>query len=163
MLLSFFFAASATGQDKTQRASPPAVATGSIGEATISINYSSPAMKGRTVWGGIVPYGKVWRAGANEATTFETDKDIMVEGEKLAAGKYSIFAIPQEGDWTIIFNTVAEQWGAYQYDESKDALRVTVTPTMADKSVEKLTYGVDSKNGKVHLMWDKVVVPVSIK
>src|SRR5664279_1750703 len=83
-------------EDKSKRASPPATATGKIHDATITINYSSPSVKGRVIWGGLVPYNIVWRAGANEATIFETDKAIKVEGKDLAAGKYSLFAIPGE-------------------------------------------------------------------
>ncbi|HTK22302.1 MAG TPA: DUF2911 domain-containing protein, partial [Mucilaginibacter sp.] len=81
-------------EDKSKRPSPPATATGKIGDATITINYSSPSVKGRKIFGGILPYDKLWRAGANEATMFETDKDIVVEGKKLPAGKYSFFATP---------------------------------------------------------------------
>lgn len=81
-------------KDKSKRASPPATATGKIGEATITIDYSSPSVKGRKIWGDLVPYDKVWRAGANEATIFTTDKDIKVDGKSLPAGKYSLYAIP---------------------------------------------------------------------
>ena len=119
--------ASAFAQEKKAPASPAATATGKIGEATITINYSSPAVKGRTIWGGLEKYDVVWRAGANDATTFETDKDIKVEGKTLPAGKYSFFLIPKEsGTWTAIFNKEPKQWGAYKYEVAKDQLRVDV-------------------------------------
>src|ERR1051326_726816 len=80
--------------DKSKRPSPPATATGKVNGATITIDYSSPAVKGRKIWGGLVPYNKIWRTGANEATVFNTDKEISVEGKSLPAGKYSIYTIP---------------------------------------------------------------------
>src|SRR3977135_4309901 len=97
--------------DKSNRPSPPATASGKVNGATITINYGSPSVKGRQIWGSLVPYDKVWRAGANEATIFETDKDIKVEGKPLHAGKYSLYAIPGEKEWTIIFNSETGQWG----------------------------------------------------
>jgi hypothetical protein len=98
-VLLLFVGLSACAQgDKSSRPSPPATATGKVGGANITINYSSPSVKGRKIWGDLVPYGKVWRAGANEATTFETDKAITVEGKNLPAGKYSLFALPGENE-----------------------------------------------------------------
>src|SRR5690348_9678173 len=97
VISGLLFSALANAQgDKSQRPSPPATATGKIGDANITINYSSPAVKGRKIWGELVPYDKIWRAGANEATIFETDHDIKVEGKNLPAGKYSLFATPGE-------------------------------------------------------------------
>lgn len=143
-----------------KRASPPATATGQINGATITISYGSPSVKGRTIWGDLVPYDKVWRAGANEATTFETSKDIQVEGKVLPAGTYSLFAIPGKTEWTIIFNKTAKQWGAYEYDEKQDALRVKVKPQSA-KMQEGLVYEVNDKG--IALRWEKLKIPVSIK
>ena len=108
-----------------EKASPPKTAKGSINGADITVNYSSPAVKGRAIFGELVPLGKVWRAGANEATIFETSKDIKVEGKPLPAGKYSIFVIPVESMSTFIFNKQTGQWGT-QYDEAQDAIRVAV-------------------------------------
>ncbi|MBD8489254.1 DUF2911 domain-containing protein [Echinicola sp. CAU 1574] len=125
-----------------EKASPAATASGEIDGATITINYSSPGVKGRQIWGDLVPFGKVWRAGANDATTFETDKDIKVEGETLPAGKYSFFIIPGEEESVFIFNSVAKQWGAYDYDESKDVLRVTVPSMESSTMEERLVYEV---------------------
>ena len=97
-----FFGHSFAQGDKSTRPSPPATATGKAGGATITIDYSSPSVKGRKIWGGLEPYNKIWRAGANEATIFTTDKAIKVEGKSLPAGKYSLFATPGEKTWTII-------------------------------------------------------------
>jgi len=142
-------------------ASPPAVASGIIDGANISINYSSPSVKGRVIWGELVPLNKVWRAGANEATTFETDKDLVIEGKKLPAGKYSFFVIPNEKECVIIFNKEAKQWGAYKYNESQDQLRVTVKQKMADSNTESLIYSIN-KNSIV-LSWEKWNIPFSVK
>jgi len=141
-------------------ASPRDSVSAKIGDATITINYGSPSVKGRKIWGGLVPYDAVWRTGANEATRFTTDKDIMVEGKTLPAGTYGFFAIPGEKSWTIIFNSVAYQWGAFKYDASKDVLRVTVTPQTTDKH-ERLLYTIDPKG--FNLIWDELKVPVSVK
>jgi hypothetical protein len=142
-------------------ASPAAIATGKINGATISINYSSPSVKGRVIWGDLVPFKKMWRAGANDATTFETDKELTIEGKKLPAGKYSFFVIPNEKECVIIFNKEAKQWGAYKYKESEDQLRVTVKQQMADSSIENLVYTIN-KNSIV-LSWEKWNIPFSVK
>jgi hypothetical protein len=153
-------------EDKSKRPSPPATATGKVMGATITINYSSPAVKGRKIWGGLVPYDKVWRAGANEATLFETNKDIKVEGKSLPAGKYSLYAIPGEKEWVIILNSKTGQWGV-KMDEStteepaNDVLRVMVKPEKSANFNERLKYIVD-KNGFA-LEWENLKVPVSIK
>lgn len=152
--------------DKSQRPSPPATATGKVNGATITINYSSPSVKGRQIWGSLVPYDKVWRAGANEATIFETDKDIMVEGKPLKAGKYSLYAIPGQSKWTIIFNSQTGQWGikmdgSTTEDPAKDVLRVDVKPKKSSAFQEKLIYNV-GKNG-FSLLWENLEVPASIK
>ncbi len=159
--LFFLGVFSLQAQDKKDRPSPPAEASGNIGGATITINYSSPAVKGRSIWGDLVPYGKVWRSGANEATTFETDKNITVEGKTLPKGKYALFTIPGESEWTIIFNKNPDQWGAFSYDESMDALRVTVKTAKSSTMHERLTYAVN-KNGIV-LSWENLDVPVNVK
>lgn len=158
MTISF----NAFAQEAKKPASPPATATGKINDATITIAYSSPSVKGRTIWGGLEAYDKVWRAGANDATTFTTDKDITVEGKKLPAGKYSFFLIPKEsGTWTAIFNKESKQWGAYKYEEAKDALRVDVKTKALPATQETLVYKVN-KNGFT-MDWDKISVPVEIK
>ena len=152
----------AFAQETKKPASPAATATGKIKDATITIAYSSPSVKGRTIWGGLEAYDKVWRAGANEATTFETSKDITVQGKKLPAGKYSFFLIPKEsGTWTAVFNKEPKQWGAYKYEESKDALRVDVKTKALQTTQETLVYKINS-NGFT-MDWDKISVPVEIK
>ena len=143
--------------DKANRPSPPAEATGTVDGTDITINYSQPSVKGREIYGELVPHGKVWRTGANEATTFEASSDVEIEGETLPAGKYALFTIPTEDNWTIIFNKTAEQWGAFDYDESQDALRVEVTPEETEEMTEKLTFEI-ADEGEVTMMWaDKAV------
>ncbi len=152
----------AFAQETKKPASPPATATGKIKDANITIAYSSPSVKGRTIWGGLEAYNKVWRAGANEATTFETDKDITVQGKPLPAGKYSFFLIPKEsGTWTAIFNKEPKQWGAFKYEEAKDALRVDVKTKALPTRQENLVYKIN--NNGFTMDWDKISVPVEIK
>ena len=130
--------------------------------ATITIHYSKPSVKGRTIWGALVPYDSVWRAGANEATTFETDKDIKIEDQLLPAGKYGFFLLPRKnGAWTAIFNKVAKQWGAFKYDSTKDQLRVEVKVKTVDQPVETLNYQITRKG--FSLNWERISVPVSVK
>ncbi len=157
-------------EDKSKRPSPPATAAGHIRDATITISYSSPSVKGRKIFGGLVPYGKLWRAGANEATIFETSKDIEVEGKKLAAGKYSLFATPGEKEWTFFFNSETGQWGdtnggAANMDASKTVLQVTVKAKNVGDVQEKLIYTVSDEpvSKGFTLTWDKTKVFVSIK
>lgn len=146
--------------ERASRPSPPRQAKGTVGEAEITIDYSSPSVKGRKIWGGLVPYGQVWRTGANEATTFEVTKDITVEGKALPAGKYALFTIPGEQKWTIIFNTAPDQWGASDYDQAKDALRVEVAPQTLDESVEAMEISVGE--GTVTLRWEKLAVSFKV-
>ena len=137
------------------------VANGKINGAMITINYGSPSVNGREIWGGLVPYDKVWRAGANDATTFTTDKDLTVEGAKLPAGKYSFFIIPNGKESTIIFNKVDKQWGAGKYNEKEDQLRVMVKPQAVKTSTEKLVYTIE-KN-KVVVIWSNWNIPIAVK
>ena len=143
-------------ENKDNRPSPPRKATGKAGAATVSIDYGSPAMKGRKVFGDLVPYGKIWRAGANEATIFEVDSDVKVEGQALPKGKYGLFAIPGESEWTIVFNKTWNQWGSYRYKQEEDALRVKVPARKTSQPVENLTYSVG--NGRVTLQWENTEV-----
>ena len=142
-------------------ASPAAVATGKINGANISINYSSPSVKGRVIWGELVPFNKIWRAGANAATTIETDKDLIIEGSKLPAGKYSFFVIPNEKECVLIFNKVAKMSGTNNYNEKEDQLRVTVKQQLADSSSESLVYTI--KENSIVLSWEKWNIPFSVK
>ena len=137
--------------DKKKPASPPMEAQAKVGEAMVTINYSSPGVKGRTIYGDLVPYGKIWRAGANNATTFESDKDLKLNGKDLPAGKYALFVIPMKDKaWTVIFNADPNQWGAYNHDASKDVLRIEAETAEID-ATERLTYVI--KDGKVHMDW----------
>nr|WP_315209836.1 DUF2911 domain-containing protein [uncultured Flavobacterium sp.] len=137
------------------------VVTGKINGATITINYGSPSVKGREIWGKLVPFNQVWRAGANDATTFETDKEVTIEGSKLPAGKYSFFVIPNEKECVIIFNKEAKQWGAYKYKEKEDQLRVTVKQKVAKAKAEKLVYVIEKNT--VSLNWDNWTITFSVK
>ena len=159
VLLSFFAISFANAQEKPK--SPPETATGKINGATIQINYGSPSVKGRKIWGELVPFDKVWRAGANDATTFETDKDLIIEGSKLPAGKYSFFVIPNEKQSVLIFNKEAKQWGAYKYNEKEDQLRVTVKQKATGSSTEKLVYKINAND--VVLSWDNWDIGFSVK
>ena len=146
--------------ERANRPSPPRQASGSIGTASIVIDYGSPSVRGREIWGDLVPYGEVWRTGANEATTFEVSEDILVEGEPLPAGKYGLFTIPGEDSWTVIFNKVPDQWGAGNYDAAEDALRVEVTPQPLDEPVEAMEFTVE--DGQIVLRWADLAVPVQV-
>jgi hypothetical protein len=135
-----------------EKASPAKTAEGMVGDAKVTINYSSPAVKGRTIWGDLVPLGEVWRAGADEATTFTTTEDIMVEGKKLPAGTYSFFVIPGETSSTLVFNKTAKQWGAFKYDKAQDALRVDVPSAQTSTMEERLVYEV--KPSSFEIRWE---------
>ena len=141
--------------------SPAETVSGKINGATITIKYGSPSVKGRAIWGALVPYDKVWRAGANDATTFETDKTITIEGKQLPAGKYSIFVIPNENESIIIFNQEAKQWGSYDYKASSDQLRVTVKNENGDALVEKLEYKI--METRIELLWEKLIIGFEVK
>lgn len=163
-IITFFLAlicGLGSAQAQKPATSPRDSVSGKVAGAVIGINYGSPSVKERKIWGDLVPYGKVWRTGANEATRFTTDKAITVEGKPLPAGTYAFFAIPGEKEWTLIFNKTANQWGAYAYKESDDALRVTVKPHAVAPAAENLKYSIGA-NG-FSLIWEKLEVPVSIK
>ena len=159
-----FIALTACGQgDKSKRPSPPAKASGSTTSGTvISIDYSQPSVKGRTIGKDLEPMpGKVWRTGANEATVFEISKDVKVEGKSLPAGKYSLYSIANGDDWTIIFNKKWNQWGTV-YNQGDDALRVNVKSTKAPAFAEKFTINV-GKDGKVTLLWGNYQVDFHVE
>ncbi|MEJ2055271.1 MAG: DUF2911 domain-containing protein [Calditrichaceae bacterium] len=180
IVLSFLFTipSSAQAQNNKVRKSLKASVTQRLGTDTdITIDYSRPGVKGRKIWGGLVPYGLApgnrasngkpfpWRAGANENTTIEFNHDLLIEGHKLPAGKYGIHMIPSEEDWTIIFSKKNAEWGSFSYDEKYDALRITVTPVKAPFK-EWLTYGFDDLNGTsatVYLRWEELKVPFKIE
>ena len=137
----------------------------SIGNTDMTITYSRPGVKGRTVWGALVPYDKVWRTGANEATTISFSDDVTVNGQALPKGTYSLHTIPGRDSWTLIFNKVADQWGSFNYDQSKDQLRVTTTPQKA-AFTEWMTFEVPQLNADkatVVLRWENLAVPFTVE
>jgi hypothetical protein len=151
-------------QMRTPRPSPSATLMQTVGLTDITIKYSRPSVKGRAIWGALVPYDKVWRTGANEATTITFSDDVTVEGQKLPKGTYSLHTIPGQTQWGIIFNSVADQWGSYSYDATKDVLRVNVTPQPAPHS-ELLTFEIPemtTDTAKIAIRWEKIVVPFTI-
>ena len=163
-LLTLFITTSAAFSQ--EKASPAATATGKVGDATITISYSSPAVKGRKIWGELVPYDKAWRAGANQATTFETDKAVKIEGKELPAGKYSVFATPGEKEWQFNFNSQTGQWGIKRtgeanFDPANNVLVIAVKPVASSAMNERLLYEVNEKG--FTLKWENLEVPVAIK
>ena len=155
----------AFGQTKKPQPSPADSTAGTVAGSYIKINYSSPSVKGRKIWGGLVPYDKVWRTGANAATQFQTSKDITVNGKKLSAGKYSLFTIPGEKEWKIIFNSQTgipgiNENGSTTDEPSKDVLTVNATPVKSAAMNERFKIGVNNK-GFV-LLWENLAVPVKI-
>lgn len=151
-------------EDKSKRPSPPAMVTQKIDNgATITINYSQPSLKGRTIGKDVEPMeGKVWRTGANEATVFETDRDITVDGMPLPAGKYGLFTIFNGNEVTFIFNKVWKQWGAFNYKAEEDQLRIKTPLKKSGSPAEKMTFTID-KNGKVSLLWGDRMASFQIK
>jgi hypothetical protein len=159
LLVAVFMTTVSLAQEKKQ-ASPSATAKGTISGANITINYSSPFVKGRVIWGELVPYNKVWRAGANAPTTFETDKALKIEGKDLPAGKYAVYVIPEKDAATVIFGKDPKM-SAYDYDLAKDQLRVKVKTKKSAKMNESLVYTVNKNN--VTLSWENLDIPVSVK
>ena len=162
-MFTFFIAFQANAQtDKSKRLSPPAKVTETTNSGiTISVDYSQPAVKGRTIGKEIAPYGEVWRTGANEATVFEISKDVKINGKTLPAGKYGLYSIPGKDKWTFIFNKVWKQWGT-NYNEKEDALRVDTKPMNSKEFMERMTFTI-SKKGVVNLLWGNVKLEFSVK
>jgi hypothetical protein len=135
-----------------------------IGTTDITIKYHRPLAADRKIWDGVVPYGKVWRAGANENTTITFSDPVMIEGKPLDRGTYGLHMIPNASEWTIIFSKSATAWGSFSYDQSEDALRVTVKPTTADMH-NALTYDFDQlqpNSAVIELEWEKIAVPFKV-
>ena len=159
LMTAFITVVSLHAQDKP--ASPKAEVAGTIGATNVKIVYSQPSARGRKIMGGLVPFGEVWRTGANEATTVEFDKPVKVEDKDLAAGKYELFTIPGENEWVVIFQKHSKQWGAYSYKQANDVLRVTVKPSKTAAFVEVLTLSVE-KDG-LGLKWENTAIAVKVK
>jgi len=185
-------AAAASAQVTLPRPSQKASVMQRIGVTDVTITYSRPAVKGRKIWGdplpeqikdvkgeatlddqnirpkdaAIAPWGHVWRTGANEATTFVVTDDVLINGQKLAAGSYSLHTIPNKDEWTIVFNGTANQWGSFDYDPAKDTLRVKVKPQWVNTNEEYLSYSFDpvtDDSAQVNIRWEKVSVPFTVK
>ena len=141
--------------------SPQATVEGKIGAANVKIVYSQPSARNRKMMGEKEHYGQVWRTGANEATTIEFDKPVKIEGKDVPAGKYALFTIPGENEWTIILNKESKQWGAYKYNEKQDQLRVKVKPSKTDSFVE--TFNIALGKDEVQMKWENTAVAFKVK
>jgi hypothetical protein len=146
-----------------ERPSPLRTLEGNIGSSKLMVQYGAPSIKGRVVWGDLVPYNEVWRTGANEATYVDFSSDVTVEGKPLKAGRYSLFTIPKAtGAWTVIFNS---EWnlehGHFQYKEANDVLRVESTPQWGSESQEQLTIAIESPG--IVVRWEKLKLPITIQ
>jgi tetratricopeptide (TPR) repeat protein len=151
---------------KLPEQSPAATVTQTVGATDITVVYHRPAMNGRPIWGGLVPYNEAWRAGANENTTIQFSTDVKVGGKALKAGTYGLHMIPTAKEWTIAFSTMSVAWGSFTYDQKEDALRVTVTPRTAPTSQERLLYRFDDPGdtkATLVLAWEKLEVPIAIE
>ena len=185
------FAAAASAQIQTPRPSQKASVMQRIGVTDVTITYSRPGVKGRQIWGDplpeqakvtgeatldnqnerpkgapIVPYGHMWRTGANEATQFVVTDDVLINGQKLAAGSYSLHTIPTKNEWTIVFNSTANQWGSFNYDPAKDTLRVKAKPEWVQTNQEYLAYTIDpvgEDSAQVNIRWEKISVPFTVR
>jgi hypothetical protein len=190
VLFILCFAVSAFAQIEVPRPSQKASVMQRVGVTDITITYSRPGVKGRQIWGDplpeqtakgeatldnqnerpkgapIVPWGHVWRTGANEATQFVVTDDVLINGQKLAAGSYSLHTIPTKDEWTIVFNGTANQWGSFNYDPAKDTLRVKAKPQWVNTSEEWLSYSFDpvgEDSAQVNIRWEKISVPFTVK
>lgn len=155
-------------QIKTPAPSPSAKIEQAIGLSDVSVDYSRPAMRGRTIYGDLVPYGKIWRTGANMRTKFTTSTDLSIEGKDLKKGTYAILTVPNKDSWDVIFYTEYKAGGApATLDESKVAAKVTVKTHSMDSSMENFTFGFgelsDSSTGMMHIMWEKTKVSIKIE
>jgi hypothetical protein len=154
-------------QADTAKKSIKAYVQNKIGAARLTIHYHSPAVRDRIIWGGLVPYDRVWVTGAHTATSIESDKDLIINGWKIPAGKYAFFTIPGRDEWTVIINKNWDQHLADEYKQSDDLLRLKIKPDTLDHKQERLMYDIDQwaqKEGNILVMWEKlkIVIPVRI-
>ncbi len=162
--MSAFAQQPAAPQVAYPRPSQHASLTQTIGTTDMTIVYSRPGVKGRVIWGGLVPYDKVWRTGANEATKISFSDDVTINGQPLPKGTYSLHTIPGRDAWTVIFNKVADQWGSFKYDQAQDALRVTAKPH-PDEFNEWMTFSIpklSTDSATVELKWERLAVPFMV-
>jgi hypothetical protein len=159
-LVTFLLVAgSAEAQLETPRPSPKGTVTQKVGVMDVSVTYSRPGIKGRKIFGGLVPYGEVWRTGANEATTISFSDEVALEGHKISAGEYTLYTIPGKDVWTIIINT-KPSWGT-QYDEKEDVLRFKVKPERSPSPIETFTINIaniSTSTANIELAWENTVV-----
>lgn len=191
LLVTLCAAPFASAQVRTPRPSPKASVMVTIGVTDVTITYSRPAVKRRKIWGDplpaqasvkgeatlddqnarpkgapIVPWGHAWRTGANEATQFVVTDDVLINGQKLPAGSYSLHTVPTKKEFTIIFNSVANQWGSFSYDAAKDTLRVKAKPQWVSESKEWLEYAIEpvsDSSAQVNIRWEKLRVPFTVE
>ncbi len=149
--LVLFFCTACGGNEK-ERPSPLRMDSAQISGIDLKITYSSPAVRDRKIWGGLEPYNKVWRIGANKATVFETSEEVFISGNSVPKGKYSVFAITDTTQWTIIFNKQWDQWGAYDYHQDDDLFRIEVTPSKLDSLHERLSFRFDDQ--ELQFRWE---------
>ncbi|GIV59368.1 DUF2911 domain-containing protein [Rhodocaloribacter litoris] len=171
LLLAAFTATSLRAQEAEvipppePRASPTMIARTMLGDTYLKVTYSSPRKRDREIFGGLVPYGEVWRTGANEATELTTTGDIEIAGHRLPAGTYALFTIPEENQWTVILNGVLGQWGAFRYNPDEDVLRFTVPVTRTPELYEAFTIEFEEAENGVNLVmtWDHTRVSIPIR
>ncbi len=167
-LMALHLAPAAFGQQPIAipRPSPKATVAQTVGVTDITINYSRPGVKNRKVWGELVPYGQVWRTGANENTTITFSTPVKVGGKELPAGTYGLQTIPAADQWTVIFSKDAKEWGAFNYKPENDALRIQVKPEASGEHVERMTFSFDDvtdTSAEVVLAWEKLRVPFTVE
>lgn len=165
LLLVSFVAVAASAQLKLPQASPSGSISQEVGISKVTINYNRPYAKGRQIFGGLVPYGQIWRLGANAATTIELSHPAKIAGKEIAAGKYALFATPTETEWTFTINSVSDQWGTYYRDPAKDVLTFTAKPA-ANPMTESLTIDlrpVSETSIEVATAWERVRVPFNVE
>ena len=192
VLFVLCFAVAASAQVVLPRPSQQASVMQRIGVTDVTITYSRPGVKGRKIWGDplpeqtasvkgeatldnqnvrpkdavIVPYGHIWRTGANDATMFVVTDDVLINGQKLVAGTYSLHTIPTKDEWTIVFNGTANQWGSFNYDPAKDTLRVKAKPQWVNDNQEWLEFQIEPEGedtARVNIRWEKISVPFTVK
>lgn len=147
-------------------ASPACTLKQHVGLTDITVEYSRPSVKGRDIFGGLIPFGQVWRTGANQATKVIFSTPVKLNGTEIPAGTYALMTIPGKDEWTVIINKGSEQWGAYKYDEKADVARIKAKPIGIDRSIEAFTINIDPVNDEtasLNLLWDKTKVPVEVK
>jgi hypothetical protein len=167
-VLAFALAATAIAQqneDKSKRPSPPGTASISLGGKKVTVEYGRPSARGRKVMGGLVPWGEVWRTGANEATTFVTEGDVTIGDTKVPAGKYTLYTLPSETGWKLIINKQTGQWGT-QYDQTRDLARIDMKVSKPSAPVEQLTIdlkGNGTNAADLIIAWENTSASVTVK